>query len=126
MIGPTKTPQPQVPLNLPVTPAEFQGDYSRSLLRLCNITMERELTAIWNTVPPLKNYYAQVSIKLPCRHTANILRLWVPSTLHSISVEVLDTAFYTKDADGVGDLVNIFLFLCMCPWEGLNEVILKC
>ena len=39
------------------------------------------------------------------------MRYRVPQISHVIAVIMLDLAFYTKTSDGVGDAVNIFIFL---------------
>ena len=39
------------------------------------------------------------------------MRFCAPCITHSVTVMVLDLAFYTKDPDGVGDRINVFLFL---------------
>ena len=38
------------------------------------------------------------------------MRFCAPCITHSVTVMVLDLALYTKDTDGVGDTINVFLF----------------
>ena len=43
------------------------------------------------------------------------MRFRAPIIPHAIAVMVLDLEFYTKDPDGMGDAVNIFLFPDLTP-----------
>ena len=48
-------------------------------------------------------------------HTAKSLRFHALSVTHYVMVMVLALVFHTKDPNGVGDAVNIFLLLDMSP-----------
>ena len=59
-----------------------------------------------------------------CRQTAEYLRFWAPCTSHDVTVIVLGLELYSKDPDGVGDAINIFIFPDLSPSASSEAVIL--
>ena len=43
---------------------------------------------------------------------------------HAVAVMVMDLAFHTKDQDGVGDALNIFLLIELSPSTGSEAALL--
>ena len=64
------------------------------------------------------------AMEAACWCTADGLRFHPPRTPHAIAVMVMDLAFHTKDPDGVGDALNIFLFPDLSPSAGSEEALL--
>ena len=59
-----------------------------------------------------------------CQQMVEGMRFQSLSIYHFIAVMVLALAFYTKNPDGVGDVVNIFLLPDLSPLEGLEAALL--
>ena len=59
-----------------------------------------------------------------CWCTDKSLRFCTLHTPHTIAVMVMALAFNTKDPDGVGETVNIFLFNNFFPSAGLEAALL--
>ena len=59
-----------------------------------------------------------------CRCTADGLRFHPPCISHTVAVMVMALAFHTKDPDGVGDTLKIFLFLDLSPLAGSDAALL--
>ena len=83
-----------------------------------NASMAAHITYIWRTVPPLNKYRARAAMEASCRHTSESLRFRPPYTPHAVAFMVMALAFHTKDPDGVGDMLNIFLFPDLSPLVG--------
>ena len=98
-----------------MTPAERWGADLRSLLRICNAITVAQLLEIWRKVDPLKKDRSIAVMESACRRTADILRFRPPHIPHSIAVMLMAVAFHTKDPDGVGDTLKIFLFPGFSP-----------
>ena len=63
-------------------------------------------------------------MEVACRRKAEHLRFRVPHISHTVVVLVLGLAFYSEDPDGVGDAVNVFLFLDLSPSAGSEAALL--
>ena len=50
-----------------------------------------------------------------CRSTMDNLRFRPPRISHAAAVMVMALTFHTKDPDGVGNALNIFLFPGLSP-----------
>ena len=59
-----------------------------------------------------------------CRRTSYSLHFQSPRTPHAAAVIVRALAFHTKDADGIGDALNIFLFPDLSPSAGSEVALL--
>ena len=59
-----------------------------------------------------------------CQSTADGLRFRPPRIPHAIVVMVIVLAFHTKDPDGVGDALNIFLLPDLSPLAGSEAALL--
>ena len=59
-----------------------------------------------------------------CRCTAKSLRFLHPHIPHAVAVMVMAIAFHTKDLDGVGYKLNIFLFPNLSPSSGFEAALL--
>ena len=71
--------------------------------------MAAQILDIWHTVAPLKKDRSRASMETTCRRTSTSKRFCHPRIPHAFAVIVVVLAFHTKDPDGVGDALNIFL-----------------
>ena len=69
-------------------------------------------------MPPLKKDPAQAAMVLACQHTDDNLHFRPPQIPHSVAVMVMALSFHTKDPDGVGYAISIFLFTDLSPSAG--------
>ena len=115
---------PPAPTSQVVTPTERWRIYLRSLLRVFNTSTAAQLPDISRTVVPLKKELARAVMGAACRGTAEGLRFRLPRIPHAVAVMVMALAFHTKDPDGVGDQLNIFLFPDLSPSAGLESALL--
>ena len=51
------------------------------------------------------------NMKYTCNITAKILRFYTPRIFHSIAAMILYLAFHTEDIEGVGDAMNIYIYI---------------
>ena len=109
MLTPTTYPPPQSQRQ-PTGPAERWGNDFRCILRICEVTWEEDLLAIYNTVSPLNKERPQAAMEASHSVTEEILHFHTPRISHSIAFMVLALVFHSEDPDGVGDAVNVFLF----------------
>ena len=56
--------------------------------------------------------------------TAEHLHFQSPRIYHSVAVLVLGLAYYSKNPDGVGDAINIFMFPDLLPLAGSEAALL--
>ena len=59
-----------------------------------------------------------------CCRTVENLRLRSPHISHAIVVLVLGLAFYSEDPNGVGESINVFLFLGLFPSTGSKATLM--
>ena len=67
---------------------------------------------------------AQAAMEAACCRTAEKMRFRASITPQDVAVMMLDLVLYTKDLDGVGDTVNIFLFPDPTPADGSEAALL--
>ena len=69
---------------------------------------------------------ARVAMESACKLTAKTLQLRAPRTPQSTVAMVLSLSFHTKDPEGLGDAVNIFLFTYLSPYAGSEAALMAC
>ena len=79
-------------------------------LHICHTQYKANLLAIWSAIAPLSNDRSLTAMESAYQSATESMRFCAPCIPHSVTVMVLDLAFYTKDPDGVGDTINVFLF----------------
>ena len=122
---PMQAPAPfPAPERQAVTPTERWGAELQILLQVCNASIAAQLPEIWNPIMLLKKYRDRAAMEAACRRTADGLRFRPPRIPHAVAVMVMDLAFHTKDLDGVGDTLNIFLLLDLSLSARLEAVLL--
>ena len=82
--------------------------------------MALQLPDIWRTVIPLKKDRERAAMEAACQRTAASLHFRPLHIPHAIAVMVMALTFHTKDPDGVGDALNIFLSVDLYPSAGLE------
>ena len=115
---PAATPTSTAPPKNPTAPEECWDDDLRSLLRICNITSEGDLSTVFHTVVLISKDRAREAMEPACLLTAKGLRSRAPCIPYYVVVMVLALAFHTKYPEGVGDGVSIFLFPDLPPLVG--------
>ena len=58
------------------------------------------------------------------RQTAEHLRFCAPCIYHVVAILILGLTFYSKDLDGMGDAINVFIFPDLSPLAGSEDVLL--
>ena len=91
---------------------------------ICNVTVVEDRNYIWRKIAPLSCDRARAAMEAACLWTAEQIRFRSPRISQTVVVMVLDLAFYTKDSNGVGGAVNIFLFPGLTPAAGYKSACL--
>ena len=90
----------------------------------CNASTAAQIPEICRTVAPLKKYRTRAAMEVAFWCTAKSLRFCTLHTPHAVAVMLIVLAFHTKDPDGVGYTLNIFLLPNLSTLSGLEADLL--
>ena len=105
-------------------PVDQWGDQMTGILYLCYAQDEADLPAIWSAITPLSKYRSRAAMESAFRAAAKSMCFHYPNINHSVAVMVLALDFYTKDPDGEGDAINVFLLSDLSPFSGSEAAFL--
>ena len=95
-----------------------------SLIRLCNVTAAADLLPIWDVITPLSRDRYRSAMEAVCHRTAETLHFLALHIPHYDAVLILGLACSSKDPDGVGDAINVFLFPDLYPLASSEAALL--